>query len=298
MPVSRVSVCPSVVWCSLLMVVGRVRVGRVVVFCCVRGVGGRRAWRSMLVPAHGTPFPFRPLHAWPVGCWPACGWSAYGCVVAAAAVWFVHGCVSPLMVGLFVVGSFRLLALSRPGLNWVLRVKARASRRGLGLVVAGMSDAGFFLLRPGCSRRVVSVWSLRSRTQAACWGLRCCCIVLAGYAFVMYGCMVFVLSPGLRVAVFVALASCALPDGRFVLLAGVWGQRRSVAVVLVVYGPPHGGACCGGVWPPSWWGVFRWCCPPPLWGVLWWCVAPLMVGCAALGCRGLCPVALWCVAPI
>ena len=157
------------------MVVGPVRDGRIVVFCCVRGYGGRRARRSMLSPAHGTPFPFRPLHSWPVGCWPACVWPVYGRVVAAAAVWLVHGCVSRLMVGLFVVGSFLLLpALLHPGLNWVLRVKACASRRGLGLVVAGMSDAGFFVLRLGCSRRVVFVWRRRSRTRAAFWGLRCC----------------------------------------------------------------------------------------------------------------------------
>ena len=157
------------------MVVGRVRDGRVVVFCCVRGYGGRRAWRSMLSPAHWTPFPFRPLHASPAGCWPACVWFVYGRVVAAAAVCLVHGCVSRPMVGLFVVGSFLLLpALSRLRLNWVLRVKARASRRGLGLVVAGMSDARTFVLRPGCSWRNVFVWRSCSRTRAACWGLRCC----------------------------------------------------------------------------------------------------------------------------
>ena len=157
------------------MVVSRVCDGRVVVFCCVRWYGGRQVWRIMLSPANGTPFPFRPLHAWPAGCWPACVWSVYECFVAAAAVWLVHGCVSRLMVGLFVVESFLLLpALSRPGLNSVLRVKARASCCGLGLVVAGMLDAGFLVLRPGCSRRVVFVRHRRSRTRAACWGLRCC----------------------------------------------------------------------------------------------------------------------------
>ena len=52
--------------------------------------------------------------------------------------------------------------------------------------------------------------------------------------------------------------------------------------------------CGGGVWPPAWWGVLR------------WCVAPLMVGrvvvvCgpphggAVLRCVVLCPVALRCV---
>ena len=26
----------------------------------------------------------------------------------------------------------------------------------------------------------------------------------------------------------------------------------------LVCGPPHAGACCGGVWPPAWWGVVCW----------------------------------------
>ena len=59
-----------------------------------------------------------------------------------------------------------------------------------------------------------------------------------------------------------------------------------VVRVSVVCGPPHGGACCVGVWTPSWWGVLRWgavyCV---VWRcVLWWCVAPRMVGLAALVC--------------
>ena len=106
----------------------------------------------------------------------------------------------------------------------------------------------------------------------------------AGFALVVYGCVVVVLSPALRVAGFVAVASCALPDGPFVLLSGVLRHWRSVAVVwwciaplmvgrvVVVCGPPHGVAWCGGVWPPSWWGV------------LWWCVVPLMVGCDVVVC--------------
>ena len=94
--VSCVLVCPSVVECSLLTLVGRVHNGRVAVFCCVRGYSGR------------------PLHAWLVWCWPPCVWSVYGRVVAAAVVLLVHCCVSRLMVGLFGVGSLALLqALAR-----------------------------------------------------------------------------------------------------------------------------------------------------------------------------------------
>ena len=51
--------------------------------------------------------------------------------------------------------------------------------------------------------------------------------------------------------------------------------------VVPVCGPPYGGACCVGVWHPSWSGV------------LWWCVAPLMVGRASLACVG-CFFWLWC----
>ena len=49
---------------------------------------------------------------------PSCVWSVYGRVVVAAAVWLVLGCVSRLMVSLFIVGFFLLLpALSRPRLS-------------------------------------------------------------------------------------------------------------------------------------------------------------------------------------
>ena len=76
----------------------------------------------MVSPTRWTPFPFRPMHAWPVWCWPACMWCVYGHVVAAAVVLLVHGRVSCLMVGLFGVGS---LALQRaPARSDVVRVVA------------------------------------------------------------------------------------------------------------------------------------------------------------------------------
>ena len=107
--VSCVLVCPSVVLCSLLTLVGRVRNGSVAVFCCVRGYGRWRAWRTTVSPTCWTRFPFRPVHAWLVWCWPACVWSVYGQVAAAAAVWSVRGCLGRLMVGLVCVGSVALL---------------------------------------------------------------------------------------------------------------------------------------------------------------------------------------------
>ena len=78
-------------------------------FCCVRGYGHRRAWRTTVPPSRWTPFPFRPVHAWLVGCWPACVWSVYGHVAAAAAVWLVRSCLGLLLVGLVRVGSVALL---------------------------------------------------------------------------------------------------------------------------------------------------------------------------------------------
>ena len=62
---------------SSLRLVGRLHNGRVAALCCVRGYGRRRAWRTMLSPTHGMPFPFRLLHARLVWCWPACVWSVY-----------------------------------------------------------------------------------------------------------------------------------------------------------------------------------------------------------------------------
>ena len=62
--VSGVVVCPSVVLCSLLPLVGRVCSGSVVVFCCVRGYDRRWVWRTTVLPTRWAPFPFRPVHAW------------------------------------------------------------------------------------------------------------------------------------------------------------------------------------------------------------------------------------------
>ena len=107
--VSGVLVCPSVVLCSLLPLVGCVCIGSVAVFCCVRGYGRRRAWRTTVLPTRWAPFPFRPVHAWLVRRWPACVWSVYGQVVAALVVWLVRSCRGRRMVGWVRVGSVALL---------------------------------------------------------------------------------------------------------------------------------------------------------------------------------------------
>ena len=107
--VSGVVVCPSVVLCSLLPLVGCVCIGSVAVFCCVRGYGRRWAWRTTVLPTRWAPSLFRPVHAWLVRRWPACVWSFYGQVVAAAVVWLVRSCRGRFMVGWVRVGSVALL---------------------------------------------------------------------------------------------------------------------------------------------------------------------------------------------
>ena len=93
------------------------------------------------------------------------GW----CMVVLAALW--SACSS---LGLFcccrrccVLGSVASF-VRRPA------QPVMVSRSGLGLVVAGMSNVEFVVLRPGCSQRVVLVRSRRSRTRTACRGLHCC----------------------------------------------------------------------------------------------------------------------------
>ena len=112
--VSSVVVCASVVLCSLLPLVGRVCIGSVAVFCCVRGYGRRWAWRTTVLPPGWAPFPFRPVHALLVRRWPACVWSVYSQVVAAAVVWLVRGGRGRLMVGSVRVGSVALLSVVFP----------------------------------------------------------------------------------------------------------------------------------------------------------------------------------------
>ena len=151
---------------SSLRLVGRLYNGRVVALCCVPGYGRRRAWRTTVSPTHGTPFPFRPVHAWLFG-------------------------VGRLACGLFIVGSFSLqqfgwymvvLAALRPACSlWGLsRCSPRrrsqmlsllSSRLVLRFVAAGLSDVAVIAFRPGCARRVVFVRRCFSCQWSACLGL-------------------------------------------------------------------------------------------------------------------------------
>ena len=98
------------------------------------------------------------------------GW----CMVVLAAVWSAGS-----SLGLFCCCRHcRLLGCRVDDVcaigSFVQRPACLVSRCGLGLAVAGMSDAGFVVLRPGCGRRVVLVRRPRSRTRSAWRGLRCC----------------------------------------------------------------------------------------------------------------------------
>ena len=106
---SCVLVGPRAAQCGSSALVGRVRNGRVAVFCRVNGHGRRQAWRTMVPPSRWTPYPFRPVHALLVWCWPASVRSVYGHAAAAAAVWLVRGCRGRLMVGWIHAGSVALL---------------------------------------------------------------------------------------------------------------------------------------------------------------------------------------------
>ena len=254
----------------------------------------------MVLPTHGTPFPFRPLHARLVRCWPACVWSVYGCVVVSAAVWLVHGGVSRLMVGLFVVGSFLLLpALSRPALwcrrralSWVRCAKARvrAARYGESLWYRSC-HARHVRCRVPCA--ATGVWLARCvgshafglsllpvlvlpAMRSSCMGvwLSCCCQRYAWPILLPWRCLRRLIAGMCCCRVCWAMVAIG---GRLRLCGGArtppwWAvlcwyvAHPMVGSIVVACGPPHGGPCCGGVWPPSWWGL------------VWWCVAPLMVG--------------------
>ena len=151
---------------SSLPLVGRLYNGRVAALCCVPGYGRWRAWRTVVSPTHGTSFPSPPLYAWLVWGWPACVCSVFCRVVLSAAVWLAHGCVSRLMVGLFVVCPIALQPRRRGRMLSLL-----SCRLVLRFVVASLSDVAVIVLQQGCALRVVLVGRHRSRQWSACLGL-------------------------------------------------------------------------------------------------------------------------------
>ena len=75
----------------------------------------------------------------------------------------------------------------------------------------------------------------------------------------------------------------------------LWGVVRWCAAPLivghavVVCGPPHGRACCIGAWPPLLWGVLCWCwCLCSLSAVFFWPVVPLPGGLGRAGLWSAC----------
>ena len=84
---------------------GRVRSGRVTVFLCVCGQGGRGARLATVSLARWTSLSHRPMHARPAWRWSVCARSVHGHVASAVVVLAVCGHVSRLLVGLFGVRS-------------------------------------------------------------------------------------------------------------------------------------------------------------------------------------------------
>ena len=110
-----VLVCTIVVQCSLGTFVGRVRSGRVTVFLCVCGHGGRGARLATVLLARWTSLSHRPMHARPAWRWSVCAPSVHGHVASAVVVLAVCGPVGRLLAGLFGVPSLssqRVLAQS------------------------------------------------------------------------------------------------------------------------------------------------------------------------------------------
>ena len=84
---------------------GRVRSGRVTVFLCVCGHGGRGARLATVSLARWTSLSHRPMHARQAWRWSVCTRSVHGHVASAVVVLAVSGRVSRLLVVLFGVRS-------------------------------------------------------------------------------------------------------------------------------------------------------------------------------------------------
>ena len=84
---------------------GRFRSGRVTVFLCVCGHGGRGARLARVSLARSTSLSHRPMHPRPACRWSACARSVHGHVASAVVVLAVCGRVSRLLVVFFGVRS-------------------------------------------------------------------------------------------------------------------------------------------------------------------------------------------------
>ena len=84
---------------------GRVRSGRVAVFLCACGHGGRGARLATVSLARWSSLSHLPMHARPAWRWSVCARSVHGHVASAVVVLAVCGRVSRLLVGLFGVRS-------------------------------------------------------------------------------------------------------------------------------------------------------------------------------------------------
>ena len=141
------------------MLVGQVRNDRVVVFCGVRGYGGRRVWRPTVSPTReSVPVSTHACLASLVlaRLLVVCLWSVYGHAVAALVVLLVHGCLSRPTVGLFGIGSLALQqALARSDVVVVMPVSVL-----VGNIPVALGRQGTFWLcaaSPSWGRKVATV---------------------------------------------------------------------------------------------------------------------------------------------
>ena len=194
--------------------------------------------------------------------------------VCSPSQWGVLGwCVAPLMVGCAALGCDVLCCVAP-------RMAGRAA------LVCGPPHGGACCggVWPPSGCGCVALCCVVSPCVAVCCVPLCCvvlCVVLRGPPHGGARC-VCVSHPACSGMLLLGTVCCVL--WRCVLWWCV--APRMVGRVAFVFGPPHGGACRGGVWPPSWWGCFV------LYSVVSCCV---VVSCVVLCCVVLCCVVLCCV---
>ena len=168
------------------------------------------------------------------------------CVVLCCVVW---GCVAPLVVG----RGAPVCGLPHGGAWWVgVRCVALCGVVLCVVVVCGPPRGG------ACC---VGVWPLSCwgvlRWSAVCCVVWCCVVCGAGvWPPSWWGVLRWCVAPLLvgRAALGCGVLCC-------VALCCLWWcvAPRMLGRAALGCGPPHGGACCGCVWPPPCWGVLCRC---------------------------------------
>ena len=221
----------------------------------------------MLSPTHGTPFPFQPLHPWPVGCWLPCMRSVHCRVVFLRQFGWYPVVSAALWLACASWGSLRCSP------RWCSRMLSLLSFRFVvRFAVAGLSGV-VNLLRPGRARCVVLVrwcrgrqWSARPRLFGGPLGPSRPCLVPVAVPYAMC-------SPS-DMFFFVVCPVLGRPRVRLLCFCQYFGWYAVVFAVQWSACPAVG--CVGPCWPCK---VGSGCssCFGPIWYVLT-VRRPLMVG--------------------